>query len=751
MNAATILGALAGLMVALAGRPGWAADGGFAWPGTAELAARDLTSLDRTQRLRAVEQAIVRDGADIARDLMPMLQDNDPQVRGAAARALARRGAPEAIDAATRWIGSAAPADRPLGLEVLREADALSAAARRAVERSLADNDAAVRLLAIDALARHDLAPSYASIAAALDDEHREIRLRAVRLLQRLHDPRAPMVLLGRLSDADRQVRVEAIQALGALGDARAVPALTRELMEGSDDLRIAAIGALGRLKVASVVSLLAPLARRRPVDDIGRQAQLALGEIATPPALAILLERLRDPPISDQTREGLRRAGPQAVAPLCAELSNGGAGSAGVAAALLGEIGDRRATAALADLVQRRGAATGAALTALAALKDPTAVVALIHATGDPSPEIRRLGYQAMLAIGDHRAQVSLSRGLNDPDSAVRQSALLLAARLGARSVAATVVARLGDGDEAVRRAATTALIALDIRVPEAATTTVAALLAALRLVGAATGARASSDRAALGDALEAAATDADAARLDAAVRDTSSAGRAAIVRGLIAAHGAKPIEDGTVIDRLFEMLDEGGPAAATAADALVAARLPDDRAAALVRAFEEAESPVRARLCAAFAKGGAEALSRLDVVLEDQAEPDDVRAAAAWSAAAVPSPERRAVLERLAGARHPAVAANARAALAVAGTANRDGVALRSPGSWVGVRLLAPTGAPLPQRWLMARARGGLWIWARTDDDGMARIWGLGDGPIEISAAEPASVRLRRPPAGW
>jgi hypothetical protein len=49
------------------------------------------------------------------------------------------------------------------------------------------------------------------------------------------------------------------------------------------------------------------------------------------------------------------------------------------------------------------------------------------------------------------------------------------------------------------------------------------------------------------------------------------------------------------------------------------------------------------------------------------------------------------------------------------------------------------------------MARAHGGLWIWARTDDDGMARIWGLGDGPIEISAAEPASVRLRRPPAGW
>jgi len=739
VKAVTILGAAASLTVTLAGTPGTAADGGFAWPGATELAARDLTSLDRTQRLRAVEQLVQRDGADLPRVLGPLLQDNDPQVRSAAARALARRGVPEAIDAATRWIGSAAPADRPLGLDVLREADALSPAARRAVERSLTDNDAGVRLLAIDALARHELAPSFASIAAALDDEHREIRLRAVRLLQRLRDPRAPLVMLARLADTDRQVRVETIGALGALGDARAVPALTRELMEGSDDLRIAAIGALGRLKVASVITLLAPLARRKPLDDIGRQAQLALGEIATPPALAILLERLRDPPLSEQTREALRRAGPQAVAPLIAELSNGTAGSAGAAAALLAEIGDRRATPALADLVQRRGAGSGAAVMALAALKDPAAVVALIHATSDPAAEIRRLCYEAMIAIGDQRAVVSLPRGLEDPDPAVRQSALLLAARLGARSVAATVVARLGDGDEAVRRAAVAALIALDARPPGS----VVALLGLLRSMAAATGARAAADRAALGDALEAAATEADAARLEAALRDASGAGRAPIARGLISAHAREPIEDAAVIDRLFDMLDEGGSLAAIAADALAAARLPDERTAALVRAFEEAEPPVRARLCAALARNG-EATSRLDVVLQDRRETEDVRAAAAWAAAAVPSPGRRAILEQLAAGAHPAVSANARAALASAAAG----------GSWVGVRLRTPTGAgaPLPRHWLMARARGGSWIWTRTDNDGMARVWGLGDGPIEVSAAGPADVniqlRLRRWP---
>jgi hypothetical protein len=54
------------------------------------------------------------------------------------------------------------------------------------------------------------------------------------------------------------------------------------------------------------------------------------------------------------------------------------------------------------------------------------------------------------------------------------------------------------------------------------------------------------------------------------------------------------------------------------------------------------------------------------------------------------------------------------------------------------------------------MARARGGSWVWTRTDDDGMARIWGLGDGPVEVSAAGTTGVpvpthihiRLRRWP---
>src|SRR3546814_974089 len=75
------------------------------------------------------------------------------------------------------------------------------------------------------------------------------------------------------------------------------------------------------------------------------------------------------------------------------------------------------------------------------------------------------------------------------------------------------------------------------------------------------------------------------------AALRETVGPARVPLARGLIPAHiRRRPLEDRAVINVLLRMLDEGGVAAETAADVLALARLSDDGATALLRAFDEA-----------------------------------------------------------------------------------------------------------------------------------------------------------------
>src|SRR6185369_15079889 len=174
----------------------------FEWPGAVDADARELAIGDDAQRVRAVERLALRGVAQTRLLLIPALRDRDHDVRLVAARVLARAGVPEALEAATRWITTRAARD---GLQVLRDAPSLTPAARRATERALGDADPAIRVQALEVLARQELAPSFGAVVAAVDDDNREVRLRAVRLLADARDGRAAVPLLARPSDSDRQ------------------------------------------------------------------------------------------------------------------------------------------------------------------------------------------------------------------------------------------------------------------------------------------------------------------------------------------------------------------------------------------------------------------------------------------------------------------------------------------------------------------------------------------------------------------
>src|SRR4051812_27578472 len=329
------------------------ADGDLGWPGSITVDAREAAELPEGQRLRALERLTARAGDRARPALTPLRADRDPGVRLFAARRLGRAGVPAAIDAATAWIATpnVPLVDRQFGLEVLREAPTLTEGARQAIELALRDADAAVRISALETLERHDVTPSLPAVLSALDDDNREVRLRAIRLLVGKRDPRIALPLLTHVEDADRQVRIDAVRALGS--HPRATGALLRLLGEPSEDMRNAAMDALAGLHADAAVPPLAALARKRPADETARRAQIALGTIATPAAIAALIALTRTPPVSADTRAALRRAGAPAVPPLVRELASGTPGSMAIAAALLGEIGDRRASAPLGEALE--------------------------------------------------------------------------------------------------------------------------------------------------------------------------------------------------------------------------------------------------------------------------------------------------------------------------------------------------------------------------------------------------------------
>ncbi len=743
------------------------------WPGAETVDAQELSALDHTQRQRAAERLSVGTGPETRAALAGLLDDSAPSVRLTAARILAQQGVPEAIEAATRWTISATPANRRLGLDVLREAPGpLPAAALRAVERSLSDADVTVRLLAIDTLAQQkDVTPSLLPLAGATDDDNREVRVRAIRALGASRERRAVVPLLARLGDIDRQVRVEAIGGLALIGDARAAPALKRQLGDLADDVRVAAALALGKLKIADAVPAIVDLMRRPPFEEVARQAAIALGDIATPDAIAALIERLREPPVADEVTAALMHAGAAAESALLVEARRGTATSSAAAVTLLGQLragtagADRAVAALLAELVGRRGpagapsATVTAAIGAMAGIRDPESLPALLDAAADPLAETRRASYRALIAIGDDRALAILERGLGDRDAQVRALALRLGATFGQPGPAplAAMAARLGDPDLAVAREAVRALVRLRWRIPG----TVAPLLALLerappepaldRVADRAPGSRGTASLTdALADALTIMATPADDGALAAALQRLPADGRRVVARALAAAHAAQPITDGALVERLVAGLAREPAEAEAAAGALALARGIHGREAAVLRAFDVAPPDVRPQICGAVATlGGSAGRDRLLAIVGDTNESPATRAAAAWALPGVPdlhsddlagAAALRFALTRASTSDDAAVAANAHAALAVLAPETTPAGARRNEPhtAWAGVRFSAPDGAVLPHAWLSLTAADGTTVWAQSGLDGVVRIGGLPPGPYQVRLAD-------------
>ena len=473
--------------------------------------------------------------------------------------------------------------------------------ARQAVERAL--RDAGHRRFA----ARRSNAgparrpPELPAVLAALDDESREVRLRAVRLAGATADERAALPLLARLEDVDRQIRVEAIRALAAFP--RATPALLRIAHEAKDDTGVAAVDALGVAKAEAALPLLAGLAGRRPADDLVRHAQNAVARAGDGGRGGRVGHADSNATRSGRADRSVARHGRGGGSPVDPRARVRPPNSAAIAAGLLGEMGDRRATAALCAVVDdgRRAAIVPIAIDALARLADPAAVPALARAAESPDLETRR-AFAALLEGSDARAVARPRAGLFDPDPHVRRLAANLAGALDARGGRDPLATLIVDRDRQVRRAAAAALAQVGAPSSPVSAAVVGALFQSGQPLGRATMGSGSSR----GDALERVVDAADGPKLIDALAKAAAGpagARAALARGLAVAFAGRPLAD---------------HAAIRAADGDVAGRRPGsagrpptrwrrppiarESRAALVRAFAVAAPAVRARLCGAL-----------------------------------------------------------------------------------------------------------------------------------------------------
>jgi HEAT repeat protein len=437
-----------------------------------------------------------RGGAAVA----PLVDDDDPNVRVAAAEALGRIGGPAAIAALRHALSRS---ERLLQLAAL-EGLGRAGAHLGVEELSPLCLQPTLRAAALEAMGRTGDAAAGPQLAAALIDGARSTREAAMRALAELHaalgdplkvsiDPAALQPLVAALLEGAPPVKRAAATLLGLTGHPDAVRPLALAL--GEPELRAwasASLLRLGPLAVEQLVALASDLEPRLRADTFQLLAQLAQPG-KSPAARELLEEALGDEDVeaAAAAAEALGTLGEKESLPRLVRALERERPVAGAAASALGTLG-RRFYDEVRMLVQSRGltgpdapylcrvlgacgrdgdaallrAALGAdqpalrraaaeALGELPAADDVDE--ALVFALADESPEVRAAAARALGAHARAAALAPLGRAVKDSEAPVRAAAAHALGRIAEkaggemRERALESVRRLAELDDAV------------------------------------------------------------------------------------------------------------------------------------------------------------------------------------------------------------------------------------------------------------------------------------------------------------
>lgn len=450
-------------------------------------------------------------GAEIPGNLLGMLGDRDPKVRGAAAWHLGVLK----VRPAEPWL--IALLDDPIAEVRMRAAEGLGhLRSARAVERLvalLADPDREVARVARHVLSYID--PVAPAVIAATRHANPSVRANAVALLGQRATPEAVAAITAALGDSDMTVRMEAAGALVATHDPAVAPALAPLLRDPSVAVRKIAITTLGSLLLVEERALLHPtladadaqvqaaacrtllrlgdataietaLALLRAGDAATREEAARLLEIPADPrhapalraalaeeadddariAMINALGVLRDPAavpaliglthseMLPAAAEALGRIGDRRAVPVLLEClrDNDEDTSLSEVFAALGALGDPRALPALSARAQ---AFDMEAMTALADLGD-AGIPALLKLARHPDPDMRQEAVWRLSNCPHPSTQKALIEIVRtDPVPAVRAAAVRALGHVGDRHVVTVLIPLLAQGDPGVREQA--------------------------------------------------------------------------------------------------------------------------------------------------------------------------------------------------------------------------------------------------------------------------------------------------------
>lgn len=235
-------------------------------------------------------QANAQTQADVAAQIKA-LSSGDASERAAAACALGRRRAVQAIPALIQMLGDDA------SIEPVKcwEQNASWSPALAIFKQASPGEEAAIALAAMGQ-------PSVEPLVNALGDTNASVRRNAAWAIGEVTGGRAGeresavLPLRSALQDGDEWVRMAAARALGELQDGRAVESLLATLSDSSSRVRELAAWSLGEMKERRAVQSLSAMLGRDEHAGARRMAAWALGEIQDPKAIEPLTAALNDP-----------------------------------------------------------------------------------------------------------------------------------------------------------------------------------------------------------------------------------------------------------------------------------------------------------------------------------------------------------------------------------------------------------------------------------------------------------------------
>lgn len=377
----------------------------------------------------------------------------DEQDRARAARALAAIGSEPALANLLAMLGTGTPTLRKAVRAAVTSTSTPAAAAALASLRATPAGEAARRadlyaVLGVLAAREQAVLPEVLAVLRAPLHEQAtfEEQARAIQALGNLRTPEALDALVGvRAASKNAMLRVFAVGEIAGATLPSALPALRAALDDEDPRVREAAASALGHKKDKTAAALLVAGAKQEPWPKVRRAEIAALGELCTTEGNALLVRAFKKDveEVRQAALAGLAHCHPgKANAMLLYVFGRlpESADMRSLAVRLLAERKDPQAVHGMVEVLSRllqesqadlslEGVITETAM-ALATLRGPEAVAALIGLLSDPRPSIKRAGVDALGVVCDpglglaalHAAAVGQDEAVAGPASSAER-----------------------------------------------------------------------------------------------------------------------------------------------------------------------------------------------------------------------------------------------------------------------------------------------------------------------------------------